>query len=85
MGGSYPFYYISSGLFQKIERGEIVVTGRDSQKELLVEFAAVLKSAMPRSVWNNVTHDAGSHGTTLPQTILPGASFPLPIEARNIY
>lgn len=75
---SYPFYYLSTGLFKKIESGEIVITGRGDRDELLVEYATGLKSAMPRSVWNKVTHDAGSHGTAVLQSILPGASFPFP-------
>lgn len=79
---SYPFYYLSSGLFSKIERGEIVVTGRGPSNELTVEFASGLKSAMPRSVWNRAAYDAGSHGTSLLQDILPNSGFPFP---KSIY
>ena len=79
---SYPFYYLSSGSFEKIKKGEIVITGRGPSNELIVEFAEGLKSAAPRSVWNSVTHDAGSHGTSLLQQTLPGGKFPFP---KSIY
>jgi len=75
---SFPFYYLSAGAFDKIERGEIVVTGRGPQNELIIEFAEGAKSAAPRSVWNQVAHDAGSHGTSLLQRIMPGRKFPFP-------
>jgi adenine-specific DNA-methyltransferase len=75
---SYPFCYLSSGSFDKISKGEILVTGRGPSNELIVEFAEGLKSAAPRSVWNKVTHDAGSHGTGLLQQIIPGGKFPFP-------
>jgi adenine-specific DNA-methyltransferase len=79
---SYPFYYLSSGLFEKIAKGEILVTGRGPFNELIVEFADGLKSAAPRSVWNQVAHDAGSHGTSLLQQIIPGGKFPFP---KSVY
>jgi adenine-specific DNA-methyltransferase len=75
---SFPFYYLSAGLFEKIDRGDIVITGRGPNDELIVEYAEGLKSAYPRSVWNQVSHDAGSHGTGLLQKIIPSGSFPFP-------
>jgi adenine-specific DNA-methyltransferase len=75
---SFPFYYLSTGAFEKIEKGEIVVTGRGPANELIIEFADGAKSATPRSVWNQVAHDAGSHGTSLLQRLLPGKKFPFP-------
>jgi len=80
--GSYPFYYLSAGSFEKIAKGEIVVTGRGPSNELIVEFAEGLKSAAPRAVWNKATYDAGSHGTSLLQQIVPGGKFPFP---KSIY
>ena len=80
--GSYPFYYLSAGSFEKIARGEIIVTGRGPTNELIVEFAEGLKSAAPRAVWNKAAYDAGSHGTSLLQQIIPGGKFPFP---KSIY
>jgi adenine-specific DNA-methyltransferase len=79
---AFPFYYLSSGLFAKIEKGDIVVAGRGPNNELIVEYAAGLKSAAPRSVWNKVAYDAGSHGADLLQSILPEARFPFP---KSVY
>jgi len=75
---SYPFYYLSSGAFEKIAKGEIVVVGRGPANELIIEFAEGSKSAAPRSVWNQVAHDAGSHGTGMLQKLIPGRKFPFP-------
>ena len=75
---SYPFYYLSAGTFAKIDKGEILITGRGPSNELLIEFAQGEKSAAPRSVWNQVSHDAGSHGTALLQRLIPGKKFPFP-------
>jgi len=76
--GSFPFYYLSSNAFDKIERGEMKVVGRGPSNELIVEFAEGSKSAAPRSVWNQVAHDAGSHGTSLLERFIPGRKFPFP-------
>lgn len=76
--GSYPFYYLSSKAFDKIETGEIIVVGRGAANELIIEFAKGLESAAPRSVWNQVAHDAGSHGTSLLERLIPGRKFPFP-------
>ena len=76
--GSYPFYYLSSGTFDKIAKGEIIVVGRGLANELIVEYEKGSKSAAPRSVWNQVAHDAGSHGTSLLQRFIPGRKFPFP-------
>ena len=75
---SYPFYYLSSGTFDKIAKGEIVVGGRGPSNELIIEFAERSKSPAHRSVWNQVAHDAGSHGTSLLQRFIPGRKFPFP-------
>jgi adenine-specific DNA-methyltransferase len=74
----FPFYYVSSGLFQKIAAGQIVEVGRGVHGELLLQYAEGQKNAMPRSVWNRVEYDAGSHGTGVLQAILGDASFPFP-------
>lgn len=79
---TFPFYYLSAGLFDKIDKGDIIVTGRGQHGELVVEYAAGLKSAAPRSIWNRVSHDAGSHGTSLLQKIVPAGTFPFP---KSIY
>jgi adenine-specific DNA-methyltransferase len=75
---SYPFYYLSTGAFEKIAKGEVLVVGRGSANELILQYAEGSKSAAPRSVWNQVAHDAGSHGTSLLQRFIPGRKFPFP-------
>lgn len=75
---SFPLYYLSTGAFAKIAAGEIIVTGRGPTNELIIEFAEGSKSALPRSVWNQVAHDAGSHGTSMLQRLIPGRPFPFP-------
>lgn len=75
--GVFPFYYLSSGAFKQIEDGTLVVVGREKCGAIIVEHASG-KRAAPRSVWNQVSHDAGSHGTGLVQKLLPSRRFPFP-------
>ncbi len=46
---SYPFYYLSSGAFDKIAKGDIIVVGRGPANELIIEFGEGSKSAAPRT------------------------------------
>jgi adenine-specific DNA-methyltransferase len=80
--GQFPFYYLSTGLFQKIENRQITVSGRGTQNELLLHYTEGQKQAMPRAVWNRVEYDAGSHGTGVLAEILGETGFPFP---KSIY
>ena len=74
--GEFPLWYLTDPALEKIETGEIVVTGRDSQGAMAVEWAdASNKKSAPRTVWNRASHSASEHGTGLLAKLLPGVSF----------
>ena len=71
-------YYLKSGKIRQIESGEIVVTGRDGQGAVVVEYAAGKKLTYPKTVWNRAAHNATIHGSTFLRSFLPGRRFPYP-------
>lgn len=75
---SVPIYYLSFNQLQLIEEGVIEVTGRDADGSLQTVYAEGSRSTAPKTVWNMTSHDAGSHGTNIIRTLLPGRRFPFP-------
>jgi adenine-specific DNA-methyltransferase len=75
---SVPIYYLSFNQLQLIEDGVINVTGRDTDGSLQTVYVEGSRSTAPKTVWNMTSHDAGSHGTNIIRTLLPGRRFPFP-------
>lgn len=75
---SVPIYYLSFNQLQLIEEGVIEVTGRDANGSLQTVYAEGSRSTAPKTIWNMTSHDAGSHGTNIIRTLLPGRRFPFP-------
>jgi len=75
---SVPIYYLSFNQLQRIDEGEIKITGRDEDGTLRIAYAEGSRSTAPKTVWNMTSHDAGSHGTNIIRTLLPGRRFPFP-------
>jgi len=75
---SVPIYYLSFNQLQKIEEGQIRVTGRNPDGSLQIAYAEGERSTAPKTVWHMTSHDAGSHGTNIIRSLLPGRRFPFP-------
>lgn len=75
---SVPIYYLSFNQLQLIEDGVIEVTGRDADGSLQTVYAEGSRSTAPKTIWNMTSHDAGSHGTNIIRSFLPGRRFPFP-------
>lgn len=75
---SVPIYYLSFNQLQRIEAGDIKITGRASDGSLEIAYADGSRSTAPKTVWNMTSHDAGSHGTNIIRAFLPGRRFPFP-------
>lgn len=73
----YILAYLTAPNIKKIERGELVVTGRrpDGSKEVVAPLG---KTSRPTTVWRETAHDAGAHGTSLIGALVPGRKFPFP-------
>lgn len=75
---SVPIYYLSFNQLQRIEDGDIKVTGREADGTLQIAYTEGSRSTAPKTVWNMTSHDAGSHGTNIIRALLPGRRFPFP-------
>lgn len=75
---SVPIYYLSFNQLQMIEDGYIKVAGHAADGSLDIAYAEGSRSTAPKTVWNMTSHDAGSHGTNIIRTLLPGRRFPFP-------
>ena len=80
-GKSSTLYYLTSGQVEEVASGELLVTGRDSDGSVIVEFATG-KAALPTTQWDKESHNAQPNGTGLLSAILPGRKFPF---AKSLY
>ena len=69
--------YITSGLVEKCSTGEIEIIGYD-EKGTAILVNKSKKNVSAFTLWNQATHDAGSHGTTLINNILCSRRFSFP-------
>lgn len=62
--------YLSQKFQQQIENGEIIITGRDKERNVVdVEFANS-QSKQIMTVWHRSLHDAGAYGSDLVSSII---------------
>jgi adenine-specific DNA-methyltransferase len=77
-GTKYPtLYYLTSGQVAEIERGELVVTGRDKYGVAEVEFRRG-KATFPSTQWDYDGHQSKTGGTALLAALIPNRRFPFP-------
>lgn len=74
-------YYLTSGQVAEVASGDLVVTGRDVDGSVSVEFATG-KAALPTTQWDEDSHNAQPNGTGLLAALLPGRKFPF---AKSLY
>jgi adenine-specific DNA-methyltransferase len=68
---------LNSGTVAGIERGDVVVTGRDLTGAVVAEFREA-KTLMPKSVWTRESHNSQTSGTLILRNLIPGRDFPFP-------
>jgi adenine-specific DNA-methyltransferase len=76
--GKFPLSYLSSGIVQKIQDGDIKVVGRRADGMLQVRYTEGLNLTLPRTVWRAPSHNAGEYGSKIVTQLLPGRGFPFP-------
>ena len=80
--GKVPtFYYLTSGQVTDVANGDLVITGRESDGSVVVEFATG-KAALPTTQWDRESHNAQPNGTGLLTSLLPNRKFPY---AKSLY
>lgn len=73
------FSYVTDNLFQQIESGEIVVSGRDESGTVILCYADNgAGSENPKTMWNKTSHSASEYGSTLLRQLIPERKFPFP-------
>lgn len=63
--GTASPYYVSTGLRSQIENGEIIITGRDEQGVVKLEYTDGSKKESPKTTWNVTAHSASEHGSNM--------------------
>lgn len=69
--------YLNQGIKEEIEKGTIIVTGKDDKGALLLKRIED-KKVEPKSVWNQTSHNASEYGTTLLNKIIGSDKFTYP-------
>jgi adenine-specific DNA-methyltransferase len=81
-GGKAPtLCYLTSGQIAEVASGDLVVTGRDPDGSVIVEFA-VGKASLPTTQWDHESHNAQTNGTRMLAALIPRARFPF---AKSLY
>ena len=74
----FPLSYLSSGIMEKVENGEIETLGRKPDGTLIVRYPSNTKVTQPKTVWKMQSHNAGEYGSKLLFSLLPQRKFPFP-------
>ena len=71
--------FLTKGHMAAIQRGELVVDGRDEKGSLIVRNAeGKVRSQVGKTLWTNGSYSATEHGSTFLSKLLPGRRFPFP-------
>lgn len=77
--GVFPLWYLTDPNLKSIDVGDIVVTGRQPDGAMIVEYAdANTKKTSPKTVWSRPAHSASEYGSGLLSQLVPGRTFPYP-------
>lgn len=76
--GTRSVSYLQDGMIKKIENGQIIITGRNPEGDLELEYADSLGTKKPATIWNSVSHSASEHGSSFIKNVLPGRKFTYP-------
>ena len=63
--GTASPYYVSTGLREQIDKGEIIIVGRTAEGVVKLEYASGVKKESPKTTWNVTSHSASEHGTNM--------------------
>lgn len=73
------FSYVTKNTIALIKSGKVIVSGRDTDGAVNLEYADATNITLnPKTMWNKTSHSASEYGSTLLREILPGRSFPFP-------
>lgn len=76
--GTASPYYISSGIYDQITSGEIIIKGYSKMGVAELEYSSGARKTFPKSTWNMTSHSASEHGTNLLKAIMGEKVFSFP-------
>lgn len=77
--GRITVNYLRNAEKERINKGEILVCGKDENGALILEHnESIGKTKAPDSVWNKASHDAGIYGSSLISNIFLNRRFTFP-------
>ncbi len=72
------FQHLQAGQVAAIASGDLVITGRDPDGSVVVEYRGESRKTMPGTAWHQVSHSASEYGSTLLTKMMPDRRFPFP-------
>lgn len=76
--GKVSISYIKKGKRQEIENGEYTVVGNEKDGSIIIDYSSHVKKIDPGTQWNFPSHAAGTYGTGIIRSLMPGRKFPYP-------
>ena len=76
--GKRSVTYLQSGMIEKINNDQIIVTGKNGEGALELKYVDSQGTKKPATVWNMVSHSASEHGSSFIKQILLGRKFSYP-------
>ena len=73
----YVISYLTAGIIQDIEDGNVEVTGRAADGSIIAHYITG-RVVMPTTNWNRPSHDAQRGGTEVNKALMPDRRFPFP-------
>jgi adenine-specific DNA-methyltransferase len=75
----FVIYILKPGEFEKVEKGEFEILGRDEDGSLILgKNDPTIVTAIPGTQWRIASHDATQYGSRLLANLLPSRKFPFP-------
>ncbi|MEE1214979.1 MAG: DNA methyltransferase [Bacteroidaceae bacterium] len=76
--GKVSISYIREGKRQEIENGEYTIIGNEKDGSIIIDYSSHVKKIDPGTQWNFPSHAAGTYGTGILRSLMPGRKFPYP-------
>lgn len=81
--GQWALSYLRQAEIDRLATGELVSTGITAKGHLSVDYAdGRTRTLYAKTVWNEPSHDAGTHGKSVNKALIPGRRFDYP---KSIY
>ncbi len=77
--------YLASGTVADIDSGEITITGRGEQNEIVGEYVSGVKYYAPKSIWNLSSHNAQTNGSLIIKSVIGDNRFSFPKSLYAVY